>query len=230
MKVRLAILAIFVALPAYAQDASEPEQWREWLAAIVKDIGRSARAGNRDLLSRRIGRPADFLSAALALPAENDIRERCLLTAQSAVDYAASVREGNSRKARDELKVYQARDRECAAAITRPRSPVPDVNRANASDADVRSPREWLEEVRFDGNNAREAIARRNWAPLRAIADGAKAHRARIAAWKPKPARSEAYGICGDVVISLSRVASEPAAAIIEYDRLEPLCARAIGP
>jgi hypothetical protein len=95
----------------------------------------------------------------------------------------------------------------------------------------VMTPHDWLEAVRYDGETARDAArpGKMNKTVLLAIAGSARAHRARIAAWSPNPAKSDAYGICGDAVIALANVAINPADALHEYSRFERRCAEAIG-
>lgn len=93
------------------------------------------------------------------------------------------------------------------------------------------TPHEWLEAVRYDAETARDASrpGKINMNVLLAVAGSAQAHRARIAAWSPNPARSDAYGTCGDAVIALANVANNPADALSNYSRFERRCAEAIG-
>lgn len=236
-------LAVVVALPfgafatySAAQDATKPAQWREWLQMVVADIETSVRKGDSDLLARRINRPVEFLASSHGLPASFNVRIYCTLAAQSAANFATSVRQRKAQSARSDLGEFRRYDKDCGDAIAKLDR---DLSGKRADEqvnhdfsrypATPTTPAEWLSAVRYDAMSAREAAPKANMDVLRAIAGSALAHRAKIAAWTPAPKTSEAYGICGDVVIALARVAVSSQAALDAYDDLEPKCAAAIG-
>lgn len=235
--------AVFCAIPlavatleAPAQDASKPDQWHEWLQLVVADIEASVRKGDNDLLSRRISRPIAFLASSHSLPAKFNVRIYCTMAAQSAANYASSLREGNSSSARADLKEFRRYDKDCGGAIAKLQQDAVFAQTSEAQDfgkypATPMPPHEWLSAVKYDAATARDAArgSSNNMDVLRAVAGSALAHRAKIAAWSPSPKSSEAYGICGDVVIALARVASAPRQALNAYDDLEPRCEAAIG-
>lgn len=228
---------LLLSAPAFAQNASKPREWREWLAGIVDGIDQASRTNNRDLLERRINRPIQFLGTSSGLTEERNIRVFCTLAAQSATNYAADIKRGKRKSARAELADYRKYDRDCAEAIEKLERETK-LNAARAPSlstsgfpATASAPKDWLAAVRADAATALDAVKRRKADPVLfdAIAVSAVAARARIASWAPAPKNSSAYGICGDAVIALSKLSSAPAEALETYFKIEPSCARAIG-
>ncbi|MBN8533885.1 MAG: hypothetical protein J0L51_07310 [Rhizobiales bacterium] len=231
MRLAAFFVALTIGVPALAQDTSKLGEWREWLSLIVKDIRSASRTENLDLLERRIRRPNDFLASGTHLPEENNIRIHCMLAAQSAANYALSLRQGKPESARADLKEYQRHDKDCAAAIKKPRLEAAVAMPLAPKSLSTRSPLRWLEEVKQDAENARSAarVDKMNIDVLQAVAKSALRYRERIQDWDPGPARSEAFGLCGNVVIALARVDQRPRDAFGEYDRVIGPCERAIG-
>lgn len=222
---------------AISQNASKPGDWRVWLAGIVDNLEDAARTKNRDLFNRRVDRPIQFLASAQQLPEQYNVRIFCTLAAQSASNYASSLKRGSAKSAHVDLTDYRKYDRDCAEAIDKAERDTA-LKAASAlakSTTDFpaipSSPKDWLASVRSDASTALEAIKRGRVDPalFGAIASSAVAARARISAWEPAPKNSSAYGICGDAVIALSKLEVAPRAALDEFYQQDALCAAAIG-